>query len=360
MPVAVEDSTREHVQSASFCHALAKIDELCTDPLMRAKLRGLMRAYHARWQHQQIAVLEIEQTITSDLYNPATSAKSRSFIMAGKKDILLEESGKYWLMDHKTSSEDIADPDAAYWRQLAVEGQHYHYALLEHLNGKRIEGAIWDVVHKPSISPRQIAKADQALMSSTNLYFGATVTRDDVAEVRETGRENFKLYESRLAWDATRIRPEWYFQRFRVARLDHELLEYASELWIHTQDILLCRRENRWPRNSGACMNYGRACKFLGICSGHDTPDSQNWKAKEWVHAELPILNGDAGKNVLTNSRVRCFQTCRRKHFYQYELGIDRVEQEEVETLLFGTLWHEAQAIYFEAWKTAAQKAAAQ
>lgn len=328
--------------------ALATIDNLCGDQLLRAKLRGLLRGYDAKWGGHQLTALEIEVTVTSDLYNPATSAKSRSFTMAGKKDLLMEEDSHLWLMDHKTCSEDIADPNAPYWRQLTVEGQHLHYALLEHLNGRKIEGAVWDVTRKPSISPRQISKADMTDLAATKRYFGVDLTNEQIAEVRETGRESFDLYEYRLAWDATRVRPEWYFQRQRIARMDNDLIDYATELWGHTQDLLIARRENRWPRNSGACMNYGRACKFLGICSGHDEATSSNWKKKEWVHNELPIFGQDDGNGVLTNSRIRCFQTCRRKHYFEYELGIDRAEPEEIESLYLGNLWHEALATYFQ------------
>jgi ATP-dependent helicase/DNAse subunit B len=91
-------------------------------------------------------------------------------------------------------------------------------------------------------------------------------------------------------------------------------------------------------------MMYGSPCKFLGICSGHDTPESDNWRKLGRVHQELP-LPAD-GRDILTNSRIRCFQTCRRKHFYQYELGIERQDDEEKETLYFGRLWHAA----LEAW----------
>jgi hypothetical protein len=45
---------------------------------------------------------------------------------------------------------------------------------------------------------------------------------------------------------------------------------------------------------------------------------------------------------VLTNSRLGVFRTCRRKHYYEYELGIERLDEEEAESLYFGTLWHEA------------------
>jgi hypothetical protein len=92
-------------------------------------------------------------------------------------------------------------------------------------------------------------------------------------------------------------------------------------------------------------MLYGSPCKFLGVCSGHDTAESDNWKKKEHVHNELDGIDGD-GRDVLTNSRIRCFQTCKRKHYYQYELGIERIDAEEREALAFGTLYHAG----LEAW----------
>ena len=330
---------------------LAAIDTATEDPIIQAKLRGLLRGYHARWSGVPMTVSGIEQTLTSDLYNPATKARSRAVVMAGKLDLQVVEDGRFWICDHKTSSEDIGDPDSAYWRQLAVEGQHHHYGLLEFLHGRRIEGAIWDVVRKPGISPKQITKADQSALFSSKHYFGFSVSDAGLESMRADGRETPTLYEYRLSYDCTEMRPEWYFQRRRIARLDDATLEYAEELWGHTQDILLARRENRWPRNSGACLLYGRPCQFLGICSGYDDPESANWKRREWVHPELPVLNGNAGRDVLTSSRVRCFQTCRRKHFYQYELGLERVEAEDAEALHFGSAWHLAMERYFESQK---------
>ncbi|MEN6533820.1 MAG: PD-(D/E)XK nuclease family protein [Bryobacteraceae bacterium] len=324
--------------------ALDRINELTPSPeqvVMRAKLRGLLRGYVKRWADQQLEVVEIETLATSDLYNPATQAKSRSFTVAGKKDVLLMDEGRMWLMDHKTTSDEIEDPNCSYHRQLIVEGQHHHYALLEHLNGRRVDGAIWDVTRKPGISPRQITKAEQTEIIKSGLWFG------DPAEVTE--RETPAMFESRVAWDCTEIRPQRYFQRWRIARLDQALIEYAGELWAHSQDMLWARRQGTFPRNSGACMNYGRACKYLGICSGYDDAESQNWQKAAWVHPELPIIEGD--KDVLTNSRIRCFQTCRKKEYYQYQLGLVRVDEEEAETLFFGSCWHAALACWFEGFR---------
>lgn len=335
----------------SIEQALQKIDELTQAPesaVIRAKARGLLRGYAKRYDADRFHVIELEQIATADLWNPDTKAKSRSFRMAGKKDVLIEEGGNHWLMDHKTCSEDIVDPDAPYWRQLVVEGQHHHYALIEHCNGRRVDGAIWDVTRKPGISPKQIVKADLENLKRYGTYFGDTIPEPEIAALGgDKPVETPALYEARLFHDCTELKPDWYFQRRRIARRDDGLLEYAGELWQHSQDLLWTRRQGCWPRNSGACMNYGRPCQFLGICSGYDEATSENWRLKEWVHPELPQAEGD-GRELLTNSRIRCFQTCRRKHFYQFEMGIERVREEDIETLYFGNVWHAALEVLFE------------
>lgn len=318
--------------------------------LIVAKCRGLICGYHQRWKDAPYTVDSVEGLVTSDLWNPETSRKSRSFRLAGKLDVT-GYSGRRVIFDHKSTGDDITDPAAPYWRQLVVEGQASHYMLLEWLNGRKVDEAVWDVMRKPGISPKNVTKADVNLTLSSGRYFGRELSEVALLNLRETGREDFEMYEARLASDCIQERPQWYFQRRTVPRLDAELHEYASDLWGHSQEILMARREERWPRNSGACMLYKSPCKFLGICSGYDAPESENWKRKGNVHNELPMLDGD-GRDILTNSRIRCFQTCRRKHFYEYEMGIDRQDEEEREALVFGTIWHTALEAWFNASKT--------
>lgn len=314
--------------------------------LVAAKCRALMRGYDVRWRDAGYVAVFVEQLVEAELYNPATQARSRSFTTAGKLDVVALEGPLRVLIDHKTTTQDIADPNSSYWRQLVVESQASHYMLLEWLNGRKIDKTVWDAIHKPTISPRKITKAEIASVVSSGRYFDDVVSDDHRLALSQgaTDRESVEMYEARLSNDCIQVRPEWYFQRRQVPRLDHEIVEHADELWGHSQDILAARRAERWPRNSGACMLYGSPCKFLGICSGFDNPDSGKWSRKPTVHRELPI-EGD-GRDVLTNSRIRCFQTCRRKHFYEYELGIEQVDEEEKEALFFGSLLHTA----LEAW----------
>ncbi len=325
--------------------AMMAINASGTDALMMAKARGLMIGYDLRWRDQQYHVLSIEEEVHAPLVNVDTQRSSRTFRLAGKIDKrVLDENGRHVIVDHKTASADIEDPNSGYWRQLLVESQPQHYMLIDWLRGNKIDYAIWDVIRKPLISPRKITKAERLDMVKTGFWFGADL------EPPEDDRETLEMYTARVAHDSSAVRPEWYFQRRLVARHDEQLFDYGRELWMHAEEIRTAQAEQRHPRNSGACLLYGTACKYLGICSGYDSPESENWKPKAQTHNELSMPDPDA--ELLTNSRIRTFQTCRKKHEYEYLIRIERVDAEERETLLFGSLMHQA----LDAWWGAQRK----
>lgn len=311
-----------------------------SDPITWAKCYGLIVGYDTRWRDVAWVATGIEQYVEAPLKNPETGRVSRTFKLAGKIDVLAELDGRSYIIDHKTTSNDIADPAAPYWRQLAIEGQPSHYMLLEWLNGRKVDGAVWDVTRKPGIRPKTLTKAERASVVANGRYFNQKVLASDQAALANGAeRESPDMFAKRLAAD-TLERPDWYFARRSVPRLDSELLEYATELWDHAQELIAARRTERNPRNSGACLLYNSPCLFLGVCSGHDSIDSERWTKKNYVHRELPVITGEDGRDLLTNSRIRCFQTCRRKHQYQYELGVERIDDEEREALFFGRAWH--------------------
>jgi hypothetical protein len=320
-------------------------------PLVAAKCIGLMHGYDAKWSNSPFLIDGVEAVLTSDLYNPASGRKSRTFTSAGKLDVRATEAstGKKIIFDHKTTMEDISDPASDYWKQLVVEGQATHYMLLEWLNGHKVDAAVWDVVRKPGISPRATTKAETALLVRDGLYCGRLFSAEEKEQwiADKDRKETPLMYSMRLAQDCTTERPHRYFQRRMIPRLEGEIREYASDQWDIGQDIIHARANDRHPRNSGACMLHHSPCKFLGVCSGHDTLDSERWKKRDWVHPELPIVGQTNGEDILTNSRMRMFQTCKRKHYYHYELGVERVYEEEKEVLFFGNVFHEALEQFF-------------
>ena len=324
------------------------IDAAHPDEITRAKLRGLMAGYEARWSDQAYHVVSLEEVVESDLFNPATNKRSRLYRLAGKLDAVVyrDNPDHLILLDHKTTSQDITSPDAPFWPHLQIDGQVSHYNLILWQLGRKVDGAIWDVTRKPCIAPKKLTKAETTSVVGTRRYFDREVSPESLAALQLEPRETPELYEARLAYDCSRERPEWYFQRRTIPRLDSEILEYAEETWGLAHEIADCRKLTRHIRNPGACMLYGSPCKFLGICSGMDRPDSGKWVKKECVHEELEgSIQGD-GRDLLTTSRMRCFQVCNRKHFYSYVMGITRVDAEEREVLTFGKTWHKAT----EAW----------
>jgi hypothetical protein len=120
-----------------------------------------------------------------------------------------------------------------------------------------------------------------------------------------------------VAADA-RSRPDWYFQRRLQPRNDQQLRRQARDLWQTADAIRLARRYAQHYRNPAACWNYHSPCEFLARCSGPQPPEASG--------SDMPTADlagqATAVQQTLTHSRVRCFQLCRRKHYYRYELGL--------------------------------------
>lgn len=333
--------------------------------LCKAKARAQMVGYDAKYRDAGYVASEVEREFNLPIVNPHTGQSSRNFQQAGKLDVqLLTPTGERATMDHKTSSMDIEDPSSAYWRQLQVDSQVSMYALACWQEGEKVDCSVWDVIRKPTIRPARVAKAVQkepdrlgtiGEITALGTYYGVPVTDYDRGQIAADGRETVHLYEARLRHDCL-DRPSHYFQRRKVPRLDDEMLLWAEELWVIAKDIRDTQRraakcekfETAWFRNSGACMNYGTPCEYLGLCSGVEVPDNGMWTIREKPHEELTVDSDNSRWSILSHSSIRTYQTCRRKAYYRYELRLQRIDEDEREATFYGTLMHKA----LEAWWT--------
>lgn len=328
--------------------AINRINELTADGdestrLIGAKCRSLMRGYDAAWASADWECECVETMYHLPLVNPETSRESRTFTHAGKYDgkVRYRPSGKRYILEHKTTSDSIEDPNAPYWRILQIESQVSSYALAAWQEGDKVDGTLYDVIHKPTIRPKKITKAEQKEMIQHGKYAGFDVPKT----YRLFEQECHELYELRLLRDCL-DNPAKYFQRRPIPRLDSDLIEHANELWEIGQAILDARNKGRHFKNHRACFTYGSPCEYLPLCCGADDEDSDRWQKSESVHAELPLLDGD-GRSVLTNSRVGMFQTCRKRHYYRYEVGLHRRDEEQREALFMGTVIHAALEVWW-------------
>ena len=329
-----------------------------------AKAKGLMAGYHRRWSDQTYMTVATEQQFELPIVNPETGRQSRTFYQAGKYDGIIKDGSRHFLLEHKTTSDSIESPDSPYFKRLDIDSQVSMYVLAHWQSGIKLDGTVYDVIKKPGIRPIQVPKATKKKLAERNTvgtrhellnfgsYYGWKIHSEDLSRFADDKGDHTEspiMYTNRVAASCFN-KPNWYFQRRMIPRLDGEILEWAQELWDASQAIRETNNKDRHFRNSAACMQYGTPCRYLGVCSGRDTLDSDKWIRTPCVHPELDMGESD-GRDALTNSRIKTYQTCRRKHHYSYNLGVVRRDKEESPALTFGTLLHEALRVWFDCYR---------
>lgn len=302
--------------------AYAIIDANAANELHAATAKGLMTGYHAKWCDAGWTTIATEREFLLPIVNPDSGRISRTFNYAGKFDGIVEHHGQLFLLEHKTASDSIEDPNAPYWQRLDIDAQIDLYCLANVQLEQPVVGVLYDVVRKPGIRPKQVKGEGRV----------------------ETAAE----YAERLGQD-TLERPNFYYGRRVIYRTGGQLVEAAGEMWAIAKELLGARKQNAHYRNPNACLAWNRPCEYLPICSGRTTAeDGSKYTRRTSLHVELPVLSesGADCRNILSNSRMATFRQCRRKHLYRYEEAIERINDEESDALVFGTLMHHC----FEEW----------
>jgi len=230
----------------------------------RETLKALLSGHFWRYQQDDLEHIAVEQTFETPLINPDTLRPSRTFAVAGKIDgIVRLPDGRLAVLEYKTAGEDVS-PDADYWLRLRCDGQISLYVLAARALGFDVATVLYDVTRKPTIRLRKGETPEQ--------------------------------YGERLLKDIG-DRPDYYFQRREVPRLEDELAECRAELWQQAQLILETRRRAaRLPDPSRAWFrNVGRMtcgfCEFAGLCLGAVRIDPASppsgYQVLDRIHPEL-------------------------------------------------------------------------
>lgn len=324
-----------------------------------AKAYALMVGYDAVYKdfYTDFDVIHIEEEFRFPLLNPVTNAASKTFDEGGKIDLVLRRrsNGQLVIVEHKTTGDSI-QAGSNYWDRLTMDTQCSKYIIAMMERGHEVGSLIYDVVRKPSSRPRQIPSTDEDGVKIVLDGHGNRVKTKDGKKWRESADEKLGY-----VLQSVQETPEQYFERLKteiladlsahyaqrqVPRLDADLLEYMSDAWSVSQQILHYRRAKIWPRNPSACTMFG-TCEFFDLCTGRASIDGIRF-VQSAKHAELSMEEGS--KELLTNSRMTALRKCARYHFHRYEEPI-RPVKEESEALRFGTLVHKAFEAYFGAMK---------
>lgn len=226
---------------------------------------------------------------------------------------------KLLVVEHKTSSEDIG-LGSMYWRKLTLDAQISNYLVGARTLGHEPDGVLYDVLRKPALRPL------------------------DVSAKRKTP-ETPDEYRARCL-DAIVEKPDAYYQRGVVVRLEDEERDAAFDTWQTADAIRLARHTGRWPRNVDSCNDFHRMCEYWPVCSGEASIEDRALYAPPGpLHPEL----GEGAKKVhlplLTSSSARTFRTCAKKYQFTYEMAL-RPLAAKAGALFFGQVIHKG----LEAW----------
>lgn len=239
----------------------------------RETVRHLLAGYFWRYGADELEVLAAERSFEIPLVNPATGEASEICVLVGKIDAIVRlPDGRLAVLEYKTAGEDIG-VDSDYWLRLRCDPQISQYVIAARDLGFDVATVLYDVTRKPTIKPVQVPTLDA---DGQKIVLDAQGVRVLTAagKPRQTGdsKQGYVLqarpespveYGERLLADIG-DRPDFYFQRREVPRLEDELAEFQLELWQQAEQLEETRKHGRWFRNVGKMTcDY---CQFANLC----------------------------------------------------------------------------------------------
>lgn len=269
------------------------------DPYDLARAQVAMTGYHLRWKDEPFEVLAVEVRFETDLRNPGTGRASRTWRLAGKIDVVVKDlrDGLVRVVEHKTCGEDCS-PGSDYWRRLRMDGQVSVYFEGATALGYDASACLYDVLAKPALRPSAVPVLDADGVKQVFDLHGERVRTKDGKKWRETGdtAQGFTLqtrpetpeeFKDRLL-AAVAENPDRYFARGDVVRLEAEMNEALFDIWQLGLEVREGQVAKRFPRNSDACVRFGRTCPFWAACTGEASlDDPTKFTRLTNVHPEL-------------------------------------------------------------------------
>lgn len=203
----------------------------------RETVAALLAGYCWRYSADNMQVVQAEQSFTIPLRDPTTGRASRLFTLRGKIDAIVSlPDGRCAVKEYKTTSEDIG-ADSDYWQRLRCDPQISLYILAARVERPEISHVLYDVTRKPTIRLRKDETPEQ---------FGQRLL-SDIGE-----------------------RPDYYYARREIPRLEDELSTFRAELWQQAIQLREHQKRNAWYRNVGR-MTCG-FCEFAQLCLNSTPP----------------------------------------------------------------------------------------
>lgn len=275
----------------------------------------LLCGYWWRWSNSPLEYIAVEHEWELPLINPETNRPSQNFALAGKIDgIVRLEDGRLAVIEHKLLGDDIS-PESFLWRRMRIDQQVTIYVLAARRMGYDVDCVLYDVTRKPTIKPTPVAVLDQdgkkqVVDAAGNRVLNKNGTPRQTASI-EDGYQIVTRDMTPNEWsdklnDDIAARPDYYYARREVTRLNADIAEMEAELWDIQKSLRDAQVNNRWFRN--VAKHTCEACSVFELCSIGFDPTAgelpEGYQRIDDVFHELKVANHASPAATTPNSLV--------------------------------------------------------
>lgn len=281
------------------------VDKTYLDPTViaveKSKLLYALTGYQWYYEDQPEEVVTREQRFELSLINPESGRALPGVRLVGMIDKIINWSGRPAVKEHKSTSSSVS-PDSDYWGHLNLDTQTklYLYAARRMQRDGLLIGwgikethplintILYDVFHKPGISPKHLTQGESKQFVEDGLYcgqkfeIGAGWKTNEVGNTRrliggcpttfEPGkkegtfaiRETSEMYGARLLAAIGEV-PEFYFRCVEITRTDKEMESFEWELLNIYRTMQEMIKTGHWYGNEHQCQATF-TCDYMPSC----------------------------------------------------------------------------------------------
>lgn len=266
------------------------------DPFDAETVRALVEGHRTQYASDRL----ITQTIDCEVeFAEPISPRLKGAVQCGKIDAVVRlADGREAILERKTTSDAIDTPK--YWNRLLMDPQISGYLSAIKKTRPHIDSIVYDVIRKPAMQPALATPEDK------RKYTKATKTEPSrlYANMRETD-ETPEEWGKRLRADIAE-RPDFYYARREIARLEKDLEEDRLNFYETVCDIRHAKRTGHWGKHvSRYTCDF---CPLFDVCVGFVPFDGVHappgFEIVENRHPELGELNASRNNAAATDGTL--------------------------------------------------------
>tara|TARA_R110002126_G_scaffold182843_3_gene331462 strand:- start:967 stop:1956 length:990 start_codon:yes stop_codon:yes gene_type:complete len=186
-------------------------------------------------------------------------------------------NGQLYVLDHKTTKDDIDDPSNDYWQIKILDPQLVGYMVALEAEFNEPVTMIYDTIKKHGSKGPKMRKGVRRKKTES----------DEEWEMRKADEtESWDEYASRVMTEY-RTDTDKYFKRRVIERTKEEMEEFRTEFLEDAVMIESSKATGVYPMNHGSCGKAQWKCEYFNVCTKMESIESDSFKTKQYRHPEL-------------------------------------------------------------------------